>query len=241
MCESTVAIEGKRSHSLRMVMRFLVAVRSAICVAVGLLAAAGCSSPQSGGQTGGEGIGCVPVTVTPLELDEASPLGFSGAEALETIGGEWTRPLTWGKGGETELTLSIAYAGETRYLDREWKGDGAEAEPADDCPDVLELAISVEFTTADGGFAESWTASALAPEPSSAWHRHELDLDALEGSYEVSEIDPTEWDDVVGYVDLSLTAGVGASGSVDGLASRADEDQGPDGVAEAVPFTIAMF
>ena len=219
-----------------------------------LLAATGCAllggcttpePPQSGGQIGGEGIGCLPVKRQTLQLGEASPLGFSGDQALTGVAGEWTRTLTWAEGGTTDVVVIVAYAGDgtVEWQDREWVEDGQEVQqPAaelGECVDVLALPISIDFTTADGAFAETWSGVALAETPTLATHSHELDLAALEGTYQLDEVDPSDLDSVRTHVDMKFED-TWVMGDIE--AQRTTQTGGgDDGVTDAQNIPIATF
>src|SRR5262245_12904233 len=107
--------------------------------AVLLLAAAGC-----GGQVGEEQVVCEPIRREPLELDQASPLGFTGQQLLDLAAGSSSADVAWADGAATTLTLEVAYAGTLEFQDREWHDDGAATELGlGDCDDVLEIGLRV--------------------------------------------------------------------------------------------------
>jgi hypothetical protein len=221
---------------------------AALCCAalVGCVDADGGSTPpQSGGQTGGELIGCQPVKTLSLQLDEASPLGFTGDQALAGIEGEWTRTLTWAEGGTTDVVVIVAYAGDgtVEWQDREWVEEGQQVQPAaelGDCVDVLELPISIDFTTADGAFAETWTGVALAETTTFATHFHELDLATLEGSYQLTSVDPGDFDSVRAWVDMTFEDSW-VLGDIEAQRTTTDDSAGGDGTASAETIPIATF
>src|SRR5262245_40108979 len=188
------------------------------------LALADCSDqPQSAGQIGGEGLGCLPTKTLDLGLDEPSPLGFSAAEVLAGVGQSHSVPLAWAKGGSTDLTVSLQYmGGAVRYLDREWKDDGSGMEiEREDCPDVVEIASTLSFATLDGAFAESWPIKALAPTLQSASVSMIIQVDALQGSYQVTEVDPATFDEVRVFLDTELAAD-SVQGTILGQGSKCD-------------------
>jgi hypothetical protein len=200
----------------------------------------GCGEPQSGGQIGGETTGCVVVAASELDRTDPSPLGFSAADVLALVGGAQSVSLAWEKGGTADLTTSLEYSGgAVRYLDREWKDDGSGAEiGSDDCGDAVEIASTLGFTTSDGAFAESWPVHALGLAPDMASIATPIDVNALRGSYEITEIDPSSFDEVMVYLDLELTTAA-ARGEMTGQAARCEASL--DGSCMAEGFGIATF
>jgi len=202
----------------------------------------GCSgtSAHTGGQTGEETVGCLPVSSRTLAVDEASPLGFSAADVLTTASGPHGATLTWAKGGDTPVTVNItARDGVIEYQDREWRDDGSGTEEAPaigaSCPDVVVIPVRLELATEDGAFDEVFDISleATAVDTSSAWL--ELDLDALAGTYTVTEVDPSQYEEVSAFLSVQL-AGAAVHGSVDGQATGTSGE-----VAFADNFSIAQF
>lgn len=208
------------------------------------LALPACSDPQSGGQIGGEKVsGCYEVTGTVIALDEVSPLGFSAADALATnIEGDRTETMLWAKGGDTVLSLGVIHGGgETRFVESEYRAYGGDAEPAmDPCAAAIEIDIDVSFATADGAFAESWSGIVRAEAADRAAFWYDLDLGALAGTYQVTEVDPAEFDEIEASASILFQSG-DASGSLTGQAITVDEGGGLDSSASAMRFDIATF
>jgi hypothetical protein len=208
----------------------------------------GCGSTADGGGDPGEGpgagseaYGCLPVTITEVELDETTPLGFTGQDVLALAAGEHAASLEWAKGGKTELALVVAHAGtKARFVDREWQDDGSGMEPAMDCGDVIELDATVAFGTSDGAFAESWNAivSAGAPDAASIWQ--DVAPSEIAGGYQVTEVDPSQYDELTLFFSVALD-GTGAHGEVSGQAVQGGDDPSPDGVVSAESFQVAAF
>jgi len=202
----------------------------------------GSNRPNSGGQTGGEGVGCLPVASTPLGLDDASPLGFTGADVVALVGGEHAGQLAWAKGGMTGVTVTFEYAGgQVHFVDREWKDDGSgtAAEISTDCNDVIEVPGILSFATADGAFAESWPANVIAETKATATSGAKLDLEHLQGTYTVTEVDPASFDQVSASLAVSFEA-TGVHGSVDGMGSKCDGG-GSEGTCSGTAFEVATF
>ncbi len=199
-------------------------------------------APDDGGQVGEETIGCLPVETQTLALEETSPLGFTPMQVLDLVDGSHTAPLRWDDGSETVLTTSFSYASEANYQDREWVDDsdlgGPEPAPAPadigDCPDIVELSMTVTMQSADGALNETWTIAlqALTADYSIFYQ----DLDALQGTLDIDSYAPAgNFDTRRAFLDFSITP-TGVSGEIVGQASGTDGD-----VAFAENFAIASF
>ena len=115
----------------------------------------GCSS---GDQADEEIAACEVFMVTPLAVEEVSPLGFSAKEMLGFVEGEHFQGLRYADGEEADAAIRFQFDGGASYQEREWisaHGDGAEL-PADGCGDVVELEMTVTISTTDGALDESW-------------------------------------------------------------------------------------
>ncbi|MSQ03106.1 MAG: hypothetical protein EXR71_14660 [Myxococcales bacterium] len=69
---------------------------------------------------------------------------------------------------------------------------------------------------------------------------HELDLDALSGTYTVTEVDPADFDAVRALVSLEIGP-LGAAGEISGQAEDSGDPADPDSTASATAFDIASF
>lgn len=120
--------------------------------------------PEKGGDDTGGDNAWMPyceATETPLAFDEASPLGFSGADLTAAIGSTASAPLAWvDPVGTTTLELSLAWSSAVTFVDLE------EATPPDDataiadiaviCDDYLVVGATLGLTSADGLLADSF-------------------------------------------------------------------------------------
>ncbi len=207
---------------------------------------AACTFDPDPGQSGEELITCAPASTAEYALDDATnPLGFAGQAVVDLVVREHTTTFTWDKDGAiTDLVVDVASAATAvTYRDMEWQDDGSGAEiamAAADCPDDLLLAVTVGFTTADGAFAESWDVDLSAPTAEAAAAYVELDLDALAGTYTVTEVDPADFDAVRAFLDLAFDA-VGPWGELSGQAEDNGDAADPDSVASAQFFAIGEF
>jgi hypothetical protein len=214
--------------------------RSLLLAAAILFAGQGCD--HAGGQTGEESYGCRPVSSAPLATTASSPLGFSAADALATMGGSHTGNLHWAKGGDTALTVSIMpKGGDAAFVHWAWGGGsgGAEIEiaavDAGACRDAVDIPVTLGFKTADGAFDEQWDATLSASSTSRGQIVLPVDVTKLTGSFHVTEVDPSQFTKIDVTLQLSVDAGV-PSGSLVGIGTRVQGD-----TASGTPFSIATF
>jgi hypothetical protein len=215
-----------------------------------LLLIAACSSSATGGGSGGlnddqpEDVlsGCLPVSTTPIGLDEATALGLTAADVLAIADGDHQASLAWDKGGSTGLAVSVtADATSARYVVRDWQDNGpGVAEPAMDCLDVIEIDAVTGFATEDGAFAESWTTTLSASDPGLVLLGASVAPDAIAGSYQVTEVDPAQYDELTLFFDLAIDAS-GATGTVAGQAVQGSNNPDPDSSVSATRFGVAAF
>ncbi|WP_437615701.1 hypothetical protein WMF20_19265 [Sorangium sp. So ce834] len=178
-----------------------------------------------------------------IGADDVSPLGFSAREALSALSGERSAPLAWAKGGSTTATVAAGELVAARFVRSTVAASepgGAEPALAVDCADHLQLDVALAFSTEDGAFDESFAVTLRVPQVGAGRFFHRIDLDALQGSYEVTEVDPTEFREVVVYLSGELT-GSAVSGTIHGIAESHPIGTGPDAVVSAQPFSVADF
>jgi len=185
------------------------------------LALAGCGSGGSGG--GPPEAACVPVESRALAWSEQSPLGFSADGLLRALGGEHETRLVRADGTSTGLSLGLSRvsAGSVSFQTRERESALAgEPDAGTACGDVMSVPVTLSFTTNDSAFDERWTVELSAEETTRATGRTEFDLQALAGDYSVTEVDPAAFDEVVGVIELELSATTWA-GELSGQARKA--------------------
>jgi hypothetical protein len=201
--------------------------------------------PPPGGQTGEETVGCQPVERDMLAWSERSALGFSADELLNSLGSESTDRLSWSNGSGTPLTLGVerAASGRVEFQARDYVSDGSGAEPAaeiaTECNDVVAIPVTLSFATADGAFAERWPVTLLAESSARVSAYAQVDVDDLEGSFSVTQVDPSRFDRVLAIVQLTFADGawtgtLSGQGIMEGSGSA-------DSAASASPFAIASF
>ncbi|AGP36644.1 hypothetical protein SCE1572_20380 [Sorangium cellulosum So0157-2] len=111
---------------------------------------------------------------------------------------------------------------------------------AADCADHLQLDVPLAFSTEDGAFDESFAVTLRVPQVGAGRFFHRIDLDALQGSYEVTEVDPTEFREIFVYLSGELT-GSAVSGTISGIAESHPIGTGPDSSVSGQPFSVADF
>lgn len=184
--------------------------------------------PPPGGQTGEETTGCQPVERDMLAWSERSSLGFSADELLNSVGSESTDRLTWSGGSGTPLTLGIerASSGSVEFQTRDFVSAGSGAESATECSDVVAIPATLSFATGDGAFAERWPLTLLAESSARVNAYAQIDVEDLEGTFSVTQVDPARFDRVLAIVQLTFADGAwtgtlsgqgitGASGAAD--------------------------
>lgn len=98
---------------------------------------------------------------TPLDVGEASALGFSATEALEGLVGARSGTLTWidemtisdeFRGQELPITLTLSYdAGAIFYIEATEDGQF----PGESCVNRLEIAVKVDLSSEGGELSET--------------------------------------------------------------------------------------
>ena len=194
-----------------------------------------------GGQTGSEPAKCEPVQTTSIGLDETTPLGFTVSEALAFTEGSHTATLSWIAGESSELTVEVTPSSDgALFEEREYRSDESGIEMAMlGCQDAVVIEASVTFITEDGAFDEQWEFKLEAIQAEQVTGFQQLDLDKLGGSYQVTEVDPAEYDEITAFVDFSFEP-ERFSGEISGQASRVG-GEGDDSVASATNFEIATW
>jgi hypothetical protein len=126
--------------------------------------ASGCA----GGQTGGESVPGVCIEQrTPLDLAQASPLGFSAAEVLSFAEGEHVTTIVWQpidvpygpESGASQLTLAVESLGRARYVDRD---------ESKCCFAAVQVDVRVTLSTSGGALGESFVTVLEAYGPNAA-------------------------------------------------------------------------
>ena len=198
-----------------------------------------------GGQTGEETTGCLPVERDMLAWSERSSLGFSADELLNAVGSESAARLVWSSGGNTPLALAIerAASGSVEFQTRDYVSDDSGLESATEigteCNDVVAIPVTLSFTTADGAFAEEWPLTLLAESAMRVSAYAQVDVDDLEGSFSVTQVDPSRFARVLASVQLTFTGGAW-TGTITGQGIMSGSSD-PNSASSASHFAIASF
>lgn len=178
------------------------------------LGAGGCAGGQTGGEVGAEsgtgGGGAVldgsscDEDATELGPNEVSPLGFSAADVLVLAEGSREATLTWIpdevtsvettlEPGTTEVTLGVEATGAATFVDASPPSSGSSGGMLDlgwNCPDRVDVPVTVTLITADGAFDERLPGILSATSASSATLGVPIDLDQLEGTFSFEVVSP---------------------------------------------------
>lgn len=139
-------------------------------------------------------------TRTALTAEEVSALGFSAAEVMTNVEGQFLETLTWEAGGSSVLDLAITVdTSQLFYVDSKVE-EPVEGETYTDayplCEPYVELGATVDFETTDGLFAESWDLKLAAFTADGVTFNLQLDPAELAGTYTFTALDPSEYDEV---------------------------------------------
>jgi hypothetical protein len=157
---------------------------------------------DGGGNDGGEENPCIE-TEHPVGFEDETPLGFSGSDVVAAVAGPHASQIEWLEGEWTEwvgeivdLTLDVSFVdGEVVYVESE---DDPESDwPAEGCESFLRMGVVVGFATADGRFAEHWDVTISVRDLAEVSFGHEIDLDAVEGTFSRDDIVLGEGDELL--------------------------------------------
>ncbi len=201
-----------------------------------------CLGGQTGGETGGtwveeneptfSGDGCEEQP-TPLAEDEVSPLGFSAADVALLVGESVTTPMIWldttDRGveatvepGPSELTIAILDSTNPRFVDASPKEpeDGPAIEPAADCPDRVDVDVTLRITTANGALDETVSATLHATDAELAELIVQLDPTSLTGTFSATPVSSTA--ELQGFALHTTYDPTGTSGELSATLTETD-------------------
>ena len=164
---------------------------------------------------------------TVITLEEATALGFSGADVLALAEGTFDETLTWtADGSTTPVQVVVSYAeGEVRFVDSEVvTPEGEDGEILDiyvECPDRIEVDVTVAVATEDGGFDEAWDVALSSTDGLTAGGS--VSPADFTGTYEYTAMDPSEYDELSYRVTVGFD-GNGTSGEAFADAQGCDTD-----------------
>ena len=131
------------------------------CNSTGMSSGPGTGNDASSSSSTSSSADC-PLEARALAPGENTAYGFTLAQFVAAVEGERRAVLAWDggpmdtppKGGKTALTVTIRRTGEGTYL------VPVTAAPSGACQPKVRVPVEVRFVTADGGFDETWTATA---------------------------------------------------------------------------------
>lgn len=183
---------------------------------------ASCSSATADGDYEADGGGECVETVTVIGLDEVSALGFAPAELLTLAAGEHSSPMVWGTGimesiatvsfgpesGAGTLSATITHkGGEARYVASTPKAseelDGGFAS----CADRVEVDVEVTLASAGGALMETFVAPLRGTTAKVAALSHAVELKDLEGSLELTKVEPADVEVGAMQIELGISEG----------------------------------
>lgn len=97
-------------------------------------------------------------TITEVNVDQVTALGFSGQDLIDKAARENNLPWTWDyKNGSTSLTMTTgSFAQKARYIDSVAVYPDGVPDTRIICADRVEVDAWVNFSTDDGAFNEHW-------------------------------------------------------------------------------------
>jgi len=147
------------------------------------------------GSGGGDGAPCID-TEHPVDFDEQTPLGFSASDVVEAVAGPHASQLEWidspdyqveWAGDSVDLTLDVSYDdGELVYVDSQVDPESGYTDEG--CTSYLRMGVVIGFATGDGVFAEHWDVTLFVRQLERVSFDHEIDLDAIEGTFSADDI-----------------------------------------------------
>ncbi|MBN2798333.1 MAG: hypothetical protein JXX28_04235 [Deltaproteobacteria bacterium] len=198
-----------------------------------LFALTGCPFDKEEEALGGDP--CTAV-VTEVSLDDAT-LGFSARDLLDMFEGTHQSPLRYVSGdADTIVTLTLAGSGVARLVVQE-PVEGESLLYAD-CPDYLELPLSLTVSTADGALDEVFAVDAAAISATELELFAEVELSALNGSLSVEV--PQDADRSSVQVEANFNSG-GSGGVIRAQHEGAEDCEGSDSTAWASSEELASW
>jgi hypothetical protein len=184
-------------------------------------------------------------TEHPIGLDDDTPLGFTARQIADLVTPPYAGVLTWADGATTGLDVVLTPDGEAWFIDSEVVEGTGDTQPAiwPICEDRVAISAAFTFNTDDGAFAESWSCRPEATEATSATWSHPLDLDALEGTFDlVPFVESTDYDELRAWIDGVVTAPGSSTGVIAGQASGEEDcDPGDTCVAWAENVDVGTW
>ncbi|NVB42986.1 hypothetical protein G6O69_34510 [Pseudenhygromyxa sp. WMMC2535] len=204
-------------------------------------------------------------TIQELEsLDTPSSAGFTAGDVLDPIAGEFITTLNWMAqegdvkvdvkpvAAQVELDLTLADIGGALRFIESTPNEAAVAQGLEDeldCRSRFELEVSVKLASDDGTLKEDLPVVLSAELEDDALGvatvHHVIDMDSIEGTLEISEVDPADPDELSVILDASFSVDPDTNmpdsqGSLGGWAEYR-EGEGEDEVVTRGEFIIATW
>ena len=148
--------------------------------------------------------------------DDLTALGFSADEVLAALTGPFESDAEWvaeeGR-ANTTVTFAVVANGDPVFHDRAPAGTSAAQ-----CQDLLEVPITLSFSSGDGAFGEQIDTAIWAMDLTALSASAAIDWQALDGSFTFSTVVPADWDTVT--IDLSTMLTPALNGQVQVSANR---------------------
>jgi hypothetical protein len=177
-----------------------VLYRSLTAGSVGALVVGLACTACDGGQTdepryAGDDVAC-DQKPREIELDDDTLMGFAPSRLVELARGPITESLFWTapppdfpygpEAGMSSVTFEVhEVAARGRYVHQEYPGDCAPG--CGECSDFMEVPVVLGMRSDGGALDERFSTTLEAFDSSSAWFAHEVDPNALVGSFEFGE------------------------------------------------------
>ena len=182
-------------------------------------------------------------------------LGFSAAEVLAFSEEQHETTLQWlptqlveyqPGSGNVPMLLSVSYEGASiDFVDSTLRAvDGNVSDVDIECADALAIEVEVALETMDGALRERLTAELRASTTTAAQIVHEVELDSLVGTFEITEVEGFGFADE-GSAELSqptfrlFFSGLGARGSFDALLVESNSEVATGGLVEFARWPVA--
>jgi len=185
------------------------------------------------GHAGDGGFDCGYVPTDPA-LDAASPLGGTVGDWLALTLGSDEQAFRYTDGTTPDTSLSLSVSSTAKSVTA-WSSPVDTAED-DDCDPTLEVAVQLDLDTADGAFAEAVSGTLHGSTAETGTVHASWDYAARGGSYEATDLDPTEWEDLL----LGARVDLGPGGSEGGITLEGRRLL-PDGTGEGFQGTIGTW
>jgi len=182
--------------------------------------------------------GCEEVSRTDLTADEESPLGFTPQSVFDLALVDESSDFLWDAGGTIPFQFVVTATGTGgQYVEY----DGRRRREIDyDCPNQLEVGVSMTFNTDDGVFAETWSGVVIATDDGEVFFYSKLD--SFGGTFDIWDyVDDPDADSASASVNIDFRPD-GSHGRINGQAQGSNPGTGGgDGTAWASNIQVGSW